>query len=69
VGDIVMASGSLWAHFTVTRGAVTALNRSEGAIEDIQNFIQTDAAESIRETPVGRWWTFRAKSLVSNTAS
>jgi len=44
VGDIVMAFGNPYGlNFTVTRGAVSALNRSEGAIEDIQNFIQTDA--------------------------
>jgi serine protease Do len=44
VGDIVMAFGNPFAlNFTVTRGAVSALNRSEGGIEDIQNFIQTDA--------------------------
>jgi serine protease Do len=44
VGDIVMAFGNPFGlNFTVTRGAVSALNRSEGAIEDIQNFIQTDA--------------------------
>jgi serine protease Do len=39
-----MAFGNPYGlNFTVTRGAVSALNRSEGAIEDIQNFIQTDA--------------------------
>jgi len=44
VGDIVMAFGNPFGlNFTVTRGAVSALNRSEGGIEDIQNFIQTDA--------------------------
>ena len=44
VGDIVMAFGNPYGlNFTVTRGAVSALNRSEGEIEDIQNFIQTDA--------------------------
>jgi serine protease Do len=31
-------------YFTVTRGSVSALGRSSGGIEDIQNFIQTDAA-------------------------
>lgn len=45
VGDIVMAFGNPFGlNFTVTRGAVSALNRSEGGIENIQNFIQTDAA-------------------------
>lgn len=44
VGDIVMAFGSPFGlNSTVTRGGVSALNRSEGGIEDIQNFIQTDA--------------------------
>ncbi len=44
VGDIVMAFGNPFGlNFTVTRGAVSALNRSEGGVEDIQNFIQTDA--------------------------
>ena len=44
VGDIVMAFGNPFAlNFTVTRGSVSALNRSEGGIEDIQNFIQIDA--------------------------
>jgi serine protease Do len=44
VGDIVMAFGNPFGlNFTVTRGAVSALNRSQGGIEDIQNFIQTDA--------------------------
>jgi serine protease Do len=44
VGDIVMAFGNPFGlNFTVTRGTVSALNRSEGGIEDIQNFIQTDA--------------------------
>ncbi len=44
VGDIVMAFGNPFGlNFTVTRGAVSALNRSEGGIENIQNFIQTDA--------------------------
>jgi serine protease Do len=44
VGDIVMAFGNPFGlNFTVTRGAVSALNRTEGGIEDIQNFIQTDA--------------------------
>ncbi len=45
VGDIVMAFGNPFGlNFTVTRGAVSALGRSEGGIERIQNFIQTDAA-------------------------
>jgi len=40
----VMAFGNPFGlNFTVTRGDVSALNRSEGGIEDIQNFIQTDA--------------------------
>ncbi len=44
VGDIVMAFGNPFGlNFTVTRGAVSALNRSQGGIENIQNFIQTDA--------------------------
>jgi S1-C subfamily serine protease len=44
VGDIVMAFGNPFGlNFTVTRGAVSALNRSGGGIENIQNFIQTDA--------------------------
>ena len=44
VGDIVMAFGNPFGlNFTVTRGDVSALNRTEGGIEDIQNFIQTDA--------------------------
>ncbi len=44
VGDIVMAFGNPFAlNFTVTRGSVSALNRSEGGIEDIQNFVQIDA--------------------------
>jgi len=45
VGDIVMAFGNPFGlNFTVTRGAVSALGRTQGGIEDIQNFIQTDAA-------------------------
>jgi Do/DeqQ family serine protease len=45
VGDIVMAFGNPFGlNFTVTRGAVSALGRSEGDIETFQNFIQTDAA-------------------------
>ncbi len=39
-----MAFGNPFAlNFTVTRGSVSALNRSEGGIEDIQNFVQIDA--------------------------
>ena len=45
VGDIVMAFGNPFGqYFTVTRGSVSALGRSGGGIEEIQNFIQTDAA-------------------------
>jgi serine protease Do len=45
VGDTVMAFGNPFGqYFTVTRGSVSALGRSAGRIEDIQNFIQTDAA-------------------------
>jgi len=45
VGDTVMAFGNPFGqYFTVTRGSVSALGRSGGGIEDIQNFIQTDAA-------------------------
>ena len=45
VGDTVMAFGNPFGqYFTVTRGSVSALGRSGGQIEDIQNFIQTDAA-------------------------
>ena len=44
VGDIVMAFGNPFGfNFSVTRGGVSALNRTEGGIEDIQNFIQIDA--------------------------
>jgi serine protease Do len=44
VGDIVMAFGNPFGrNFAVTRGAVSALNVSQGGIENIQNFIQTDA--------------------------
>lgn len=40
----MMAFGNPFGlNFTVTRGAVSALNRSEGGIEDMQDFIQTDA--------------------------
>ncbi len=45
VGDIVMAFGNPFGlDFTVTRGTVSALGRSQGGIEQYQNFIQTDAA-------------------------
>ena len=45
VGDTVMAFGNPFGlDFTVTRGTVSALGRSRGGIEEIQNFIQTDAA-------------------------
>jgi Do/DeqQ family serine protease len=45
VGDTVMAFGNPFEqYFTVTRGAVSALGRTEAGIERIQNFIQTDAA-------------------------
>src|SRR5207245_3753965 len=45
VGDTVMAFGNPFnLSFTVTRGTVSALGRSQYQIEDIQNFIQTDAA-------------------------
>jgi len=45
VGDTVMAFGNPFGlYFTVTRGTVSALGRTEGGIETIQNFIQTDAA-------------------------
>jgi len=45
VGDTVMAFGNPFnLSFTVTRGTVSALGRSDYHIEDIQNFIQTDAA-------------------------
>ena len=45
VGDTVMAFGNPFGlDFTVTRGTVSALGRSQFRIEDIQNFIQTDAA-------------------------
>jgi Do/DeqQ family serine protease len=45
VGDTVMAFGNPFGqYFTVTRGSVSALGRSEGEIEVFQNFIQTDAA-------------------------
>ncbi|HEX4076794.1 MAG TPA: DegQ family serine endoprotease [Candidatus Acidoferrales bacterium] len=45
VGDTVMAFGNPFGlNFTVTRGTVSALGRSEGGIEAVQDFIQTDAA-------------------------
>jgi serine protease Do len=45
VGDTVMAFGNPFnLNFTVTRGTVSALGRSQYQIEQIQNFIQTDAA-------------------------
>jgi serine protease Do len=45
VGDTVMAFGNPFGqYFTVTRGSVSALGRSSGQIEELQNFIQTDAA-------------------------
>ena len=45
VGDTVMAFGNPFGqYFTVTRGSVSALGRSGGQIEELQNFIQTDAA-------------------------
>src|SRR5258705_10293937 len=45
VGDTVMAFGNPFGlNCTVTRGAVSALGRSQGRIEAVQDFIQTDAA-------------------------
>jgi serine protease Do len=48
VGDMVMAFGNPFGqYFTVTRGSVSALGRSNNGIEGaqgIENFIQTDAA-------------------------
>jgi serine protease Do len=45
VGDTVMAFGNPFGlNFTVTRGTVSALGRSQGNIEQVQDFIQTDAA-------------------------
>jgi serine protease Do len=45
VGDTVMAFGNPFGlNFTVTRGSVSALGRSQGNIEQVQDFIQTDAA-------------------------
>src|SRR6202035_3923402 len=45
VGDTVMAFGNPFGlNFTVTRGTVSALGRSQFNIEPVQDFIQTDAA-------------------------
>jgi S1-C subfamily serine protease len=45
VGDTVMAFGNPFGlSFTVTRGTVSGLGRSQGHIEPLQDFIQTDAA-------------------------
>jgi serine protease Do len=45
VGDTVMAFGNPFGlNFTVTRGTVSALGRSQLNIEPLQDFIQTDAA-------------------------
>src|ERR1700731_2327639 len=45
VGDTVMAFGNPFGlSFTVTRGTVSALGRSQLDIEPLQDFIQTDAA-------------------------
>jgi serine protease Do len=45
VGDTVMAFGNPFGlNFTVTRGTVSAVGRSQGNIEQVQDFIQTDAA-------------------------
>jgi serine protease Do len=45
VGDTVMAFGNPFGlSFTVTRGKVSALGRSQFRIEPLQDFIQTDAA-------------------------
>jgi serine protease Do len=44
VGDTVMAFGNPFGlNFTVTRGTVSALGRSQFNIEPLQDFIQTDA--------------------------
>jgi len=44
-GDTVMAFGNPFGlNFTVTRGTVSALGRSQFKIEPLQDFIQTDAA-------------------------
>lgn len=45
VGDTVMAFGNPFGlNFTVTRGTVSALGRSQFGIEPLQDFIQADAA-------------------------
>ncbi len=45
VGDTVMAFGNPFGlNFTVTRGSISALGRSQFNIEPLQDFIQTDAA-------------------------
>lgn len=45
VGDTVLAFGNPFGlNFTVTRGTVSALGRSQFRIEPVQDFIQTDAA-------------------------
>lgn len=45
VGDIVMAFGNPFGlHFTVTRGTVSALGRSDIERQALESFIQTDAA-------------------------
>jgi serine protease Do len=45
VGDTVLAFGNPFGqYFTVTRGIVSALGRSGMGIENLENFIQTDAA-------------------------
>jgi Do/DeqQ family serine protease len=45
VGDTVMAFGNPFGlNFTVTRGTVSALGRSQFRLEPLQDFIQTDAA-------------------------
>ena len=45
VGDTVMAFGNPFGlTFTVTRGSVSALGRTQYSIEPLQDFIQTDAA-------------------------
>ena len=45
VGDTVMAFGNPFGlNFTVTRGTISALGRSQFNIEPLQDFIQTDAA-------------------------
>jgi len=45
IGDTVMAFGNPFGlTFTVTRGSVSALGRTQYSIEPLQDFIQTDAA-------------------------